>query len=170
MQQMLILMSPDGKQIGTATREECHRNGGKLHWGFVLFITNSKGELLITKRAATKTCGAGLWDGSVVSHQLPNETVLDSMKRESLEEVGIAITQAQEVGHFIYTQGFGTYSENEYCSVYMMQSDATVVIDPKEVSESKWVRVPELLTDMKANPDNYAAWLTIPLEKFADKL
>ena len=78
MQQLLVLTDDQGNPIGTATRDVCHRGKGRRHWGFILLVKNSDGKYILCKRADTKSCGAGLWDASVVSHVLPGEAALSA--------------------------------------------------------------------------------------------
>lgn len=53
-----FLVDDNDKVIGEATKEDCHlvqSNGDiKLHRAFSVFLFNSKGEVLIQKRAPTK--------------------------------------------------------------------------------------------------------------------
>ena len=50
----VILVDENDNQTGTAGKMEAHLNGGKLHRAFSVIITDSKGRIMLQKRAAAK--------------------------------------------------------------------------------------------------------------------
>ena len=167
MQQLLVLTDDNGRILGTATRKECHYGKGRRHWGFILLVKNSEGKFILCKRADTKSCGPGLWDASVVSHVLPDETAQAAAIRRAGEELHISVTNIVDHGGFVYEASYGEYSENEYCSVLVGQSHDEPVANPEEISEIMYKTSEELQKGASENESLYAPWLTIPLKKFA---
>ena len=170
MNQQLILMSEAGKPIGFASREECHRGAGRLHWGYILLLHYPDGKFLLTRRADTKKCGAGLWDASVVSHVLSGETLFEAIERRAREEVSISISKFTNLGAFVYTASYGEYSENEYCSVVVGSTDQVPDPNPEEISEIRFLNFVQLQDAIKAYPKTFAPWLTIPVKQFEKEL
>ena len=169
MQQLLVLTDDQGNPINTATRDVCHRGKGLRHWGFILLVKNSEGKYIICKRADTKSCGAGLWDASVVSHVLPGETPLSGAMRRSKEELGISVSNIEDIGGFTYEASYGEYCENEYCTVLIGFSDKLSNPNPEEISEIRLLTLEQLRNDIKRDKSNYAPWLSIPLKKLLIK-
>lgn len=56
----VILVDADDNEIGTMEKMEAHRKGA-LHRAFSVLVFNSKGEMLLQKRAKNKYHSAGLW-------------------------------------------------------------------------------------------------------------
>ena len=56
----VVLVDELDQEIGTMEKIEAHRKGA-LHRAFSILLFNSKGEVLLQKRALTKYHSAGLW-------------------------------------------------------------------------------------------------------------
>lgn len=70
----VILVDENDNQTGTAGKMEAHLNGGKLHRAFSVIITDSKGRIMLQKRAAAKYHSQGLWTNTCCSHPEPGES------------------------------------------------------------------------------------------------
>ena len=55
--EQLILVNSDDAEAGFLDKGQCHDGEGILHRAFSLFIFNSRGELLLQKRASASACG-----------------------------------------------------------------------------------------------------------------
>src|SRR5438105_15506418 len=84
----VILVDKDDNAIGTMEKMEAHRKG-VLHRAFSVVIYNSKGEMLLQKRALTKYHSAGLWTNACCSHPLPDELMEQATHRKLKQEMGI---------------------------------------------------------------------------------
>ena len=79
----------DGKYvIGEMEKLEAHRKA-QLHRAVSVFIFNSKGELLLQKRAESKYHSPGLWINTACTHPRPNERNEDAAARRLDEEMGM---------------------------------------------------------------------------------
>ena len=100
MEEKIILVDENDKEIGSDEKLNVHKEG-KLHRAFSIFVFNSKGELLIQKRAKNKYHSGGLWSNSCCSHPRIGESIEEAVHRRLKEEVGIK-TPLKEAFSFIY--------------------------------------------------------------------
>ena len=108
-EEIFPLVDEDGNVIGQASRKECHSGSKLLHPVIHLHIFNSKGELYLQKRSATKDIQPNKWDSSVGGHIDLGETPEIAAKREAREEIGL-----QDVTiHFIQKYIIETDRERE---------------------------------------------------------
>jgi isopentenyl-diphosphate delta-isomerase len=84
----VILVDSEDNPIGTMEKMEAHEKG-LLHRAFSVLIFNSKGQMLLQKRARSKYHSGGLWTNTCCSHPAPNESVAEAAKRRLKEEMGI---------------------------------------------------------------------------------
>lgn len=163
--QLLTLVDKTGKKLGTATRSECHNGLGKPHLAFLVCVFDEKGRFVLTLRNSKKSLWGDFWDAAVVSHVLPEETVIEASKRRAKEELGVEIDPA-DLGAFYYHAGFNNRSENEYCHVLTAKISGKIDPNPVEISDVKRLSLGELFLDIQKNPQIYTPWLKITLAKF----
>ena len=85
----VVLVDELDQEIGTMEKIEAHRKGA-LHRAFSILLFNSKGEVLLQKRALTKYHSAGLWTNTCCSHPKPGESMQNAVRRKLMHEMGIA--------------------------------------------------------------------------------
>jgi len=169
MEDQIILVDKNDQVVGTAEKMAAHKEG-LLHQAFSVLIFNSKGEMLLQKRAKSKYHCGGLWTNTCCSHPRPKETVHQAAKRRLSEEMGIDC-DLKEVFSFQYKVTFSNgLTENEYDHVLVGKSEAEPRPDPKEVDECKWADVKTLKSDIKRNPEIYTYWFRILVEKLPKDL
>ena len=87
--ELLDVLDKNGKPTGKVKpRSEIHRDGD-WHRAAHVWIMNSKSELLIQKRAATRKYHPNRWSVSVGGHVSENENSRTSVAREVKEELGL---------------------------------------------------------------------------------
>ncbi len=161
----LILVDEDDFEIGFGEKVACHVGLGKLHRAFSVFIFNSKGELLIQRRAHEKMLWGGFWSNSCCSHPRRGEEIEDAAARRIVEELGIACS-LRYVYKFRYNAGFENIgSEREVCSVFVGLCDNEPIVDMDEISDFRWVRISELFYDVSENAGKYTPWFLEELEE-----
>ncbi len=164
---VLILVDEKDNFLGYDTRENCHLGKGRMHRAFVVFLFNSRRELLLQKRSSRKQLWAGFWDVSATSHVLRDEDYLSAAARTLKNELGITSAHLRRVLDFTYYAPFGDYSENEFCVLLVGDHDGSVNPNPEEVAAISY-RLPEQLgKDIKDNPDDYTPWLKIAIDRFS---
>jgi len=165
---LLIVVNEKGFPIGEATVEECHKGNGLKHLAFVVFIFNSKGEVLIQKRAKNKRFSK-YWEVPA-SHFFKNEDWKESIKKTLKRELGIDENLTlKELFAFSYFVKNDTNDEveNEYCFVYACKYDGKIIPNEEEVEEVKFVNFEEL-NNIISN-EKVAEWLKKPFLLLKDK-
>lgn len=163
----VILVNEQDQQIGTIEKMEAHRKG-LLHRAFSVMIENSKGEILIQKRAKSKYHSGGLWSNACCSHPKPGEKTEEAAARRILEELGIELRPI--FSHtFIYRVTFSNQLiEHELDHVYVARFDGLPIINKTEVEDWKFVDPQQLLKQIELNPDQYTHWFkTILADKYS---
>lgn len=162
MDELVVLVDEQNHELGTMPKEGLHTKNTPLHRAFSLFLFNSKGELLVTRRALSKKAFPGYWSNTVCGHLGPGESVVDAAKRRLNEELGISNKELRDIKEVApYRYRFADSNgivENEICPVLVAHAD----VDPKpkkgEVEEWKWIKWEEFLREMKLNPGLYSPW------------
>ena len=87
MEEYFDVLNEKGEYTGKIeSREKCHREG-LWHKAVVVFIINSKGQVLLQKRSANKKLWPNTWDVTAGGHVLAGEFGFQSILRECEEEV-----------------------------------------------------------------------------------
>ena len=159
----IILVDENDNKIGIGEKLKVHQDG-KLHRAFSILVFNSKKELLIQQRAATKYHSANLWSNTCCSHPKPNETLKKAVKRRLKEEMRIK-SDLNEIFSFIYKVNLGNLIEHEFNHVFIGRFEGNPRPNKEEVKDWKWVNLKELQKDLKKNPEKYAYWFRIILDK-----
>ncbi|MFQ6020532.1 MAG: isopentenyl-diphosphate Delta-isomerase [Candidatus Aenigmatarchaeota archaeon] len=166
----IILVDENDNEIGFEEKIKAHMNGGKLHRAFSIFVFNSKGQLLIQKRAEDKYHFGDLWANTCCSHPRKGETLEQAVHRRLKEEFGFDC-ELKEVFSFIYKADFKNgLSENEFDHVFIGKYDGEVKPDFKEISEWKWINIEELRKDIQENPDKYTPWFKIAIDRVLENI
>jgi isopentenyldiphosphate isomerase len=93
-----------------------------------IWIYNSKGEILLQKRAAIKNYFPSLFDISAAGHISSGEEPLDCAARETEEELGIKISKddLDFIGEIKMSIPLNGYFNNEYYYVYLFKWDGDI--------------------------------------------
>lgn len=159
----IILVDEKDNQIGLGEKLETHQ-AGKLHRAFSVFVFNPKGELLLQRRALSKYHSPGLWTNTCCSHPGPNKDIKDEAKRRLKEEMGFEC-DLKETLSFIYKVNLGELTENEFNHVFVGEFSGDPIVNGEEVAEWKWIEPAELKKDIKENPEKYAYWFKIIINR-----
>ncbi len=87
MEEFVVLVDQDDQKLGLMEKQQAHV-AGLLHRAFSVFVFNSKGELMIQQRAASKYHSPTLWTNTCCSHPRDNETYEQAAHRRLEEEMG----------------------------------------------------------------------------------
>lgn len=171
---LVELVDASGRPTGSATVEQAHREPGRLHRAFSVFLHDRDGRVLLQQRAAAKTRFPLRWANTCCGHPMPGEAVAVAAGRRLVEELGLAEVDLAEVGVYSY------YAEDpatgrveyEYDHVLLGELPAgrTPVPDPDEVADTRWIAVGDLLGEVEADPRSYAPWLAGVTGRLAEHL
>ena len=162
--EFVILVDENDNEIGVMEKLQAHQEG-LLHRAFSVFIFNDKSELLLQQRALTKYHSPGLWANTCCSHPRPNETIKDSANRRLFEEMGMSCDLTIKT-NFIYKTEFDNgLIEHELDYVLVGFTNQNPILNPDEVESFKWQSITDIKMDIVSNPQNYASWFKIALEK-----
>ena len=160
----VILVNTDNEVLGYMEKMEAHEKG-LLHRAFSIFIFNTKGEILLQKRAISKYHSGGLWTNTCCSHPRKNESFLDAANRRLSEEMGMSCV-LNEVFSFIYKAELdNNLIEHEYDQVLFGTTDQIPVLNKAEAEDYKYIKPDQLKIDIHDNPSQYTEWLKISFEK-----
>lgn len=138
-----------------ATREECHRKG-LWHRATVVFVMNSKNEILLQQRSATKKLWANMWDVTAGGHLLAGEFSFNAVIRETKEEIGLDI-DAEDllfIGCARSMQAQGDIINNHFNEFFIVKKDIDISklkLQSEEVQDIKWLEVEDLLQRISNN-------------------
>ena len=160
----VVLVNDNDMPLGTMEKMEAHERG-KLHRAFSVFVFNTKGEMLLQKRADSKYHSPGLWTNTVCSHPRPGEKNEEAAHRRLMEEMGFDC-DLKELFSFKYKANVGQgLTEHEYDHVFIGTSDEKPNPNPEEVSDWKYMTLEDVLADIKKNPKDYTEWFKIAVKE-----
>jgi isopentenyl-diphosphate Delta-isomerase len=118
-----------------------------------LWITNSKGEILLAQRAFSKRNDPGLWGPAVAGTVEEGETYDSNIIKEAEEELGLKDIAPTKGPKF-----FRVTNRTYFCQWYHLVLDKPLEffrIEPKEVEAIRWVSKENLLEELKQKPENF---------------
>ncbi len=133
------LLDEDGMPIGATHVRGEKMPHGAYHRVVEIFTLNSKGEMLVTKRAPEKKPYPNMWEttgGAVVA----GEDSLDAARRELREETGIVVDTG-ELELILTHKG-----QSAFVDIYLARKDVPVeqlTMQPGETVEARWVALSE---------------------------
>ncbi|HNT74026.1 MAG TPA: isopentenyl-diphosphate Delta-isomerase [Anaerolineae bacterium] len=167
MEEQVILVDKEDREIGTEKKMATHRKG-LLHRAFSVLIFNSAGEMLLQQRAATKYHSGGLWSNACCGHPRPGEPTAAAARRRLHEELGMDCPLEETFAFYYRAELEDGLSENEYDHVLVGQCDGlTPQPDSTEVSDWRWMDMAALRADIAAQPERYTYWFKVLLEHLA---
>lgn len=154
-----ILVDESDNVVGHDTKYNCHLmeniDAGKaLHRAFSVFLFNSKYELLLQQRSATKVTFPLVWTNTCCSHPLYRESELiqedclgvrNAAQRKLLDELGIPaedvpVDQFTPLGRMLYkAPSDGKWGEHELDYLLFIIKEVSLSPNPDEVADVKYV-------------------------------
>lgn len=164
MNDALILVDEDDRELGRAGKEECHDGEGILHRAFSVFLFDEEGRLLLQRRAPGKRLWPGYWSNSCCSHPRAGEETKAAARRRIVEELGLEKPIPLEwLFRFVYRAHFGEIgSEYELCHVFFGRVlDEQPVVDPLEIDALRTVTRADLEEELLHTPDRFSPWFRL---------
>lgn len=125
-----------------------------------IWVENSKGEILLARRALTINLHPGLWGPSAAGGVTVGETYLESAKKEVSEEIGLDVDREGIPFEQIDKHTYGTIDDGglRMLAVFLAKVDWPIekfTYPEDEVAEIKWVSREELKHELEINPNEY---------------
>ncbi|CAL4900783.1 unnamed protein product [Urochloa decumbens] len=186
-----ILVDEQDNVIGHESKYNCHlmekiEAGHVLHRAFSVFLFNSKYELLLQQRSATKVTFPLVWTNTCCSHPLYRESELieencvgvrNAAQRKLFDELGIVadelpVDQFIPLGRMLYkAPSDGKWGEHELDYLLFMVRDVKLNPNPEEVADVKYMNrdeLKELLRKADAGEDGVklSPWFRLVVDNF----
>jgi len=145
-------MEVDSKnqKIGFRYKKEFHTEK-YIHKSVHLILINEKYEILLQKRESSKTLYPNRFTFSV-SGAVEDESNLESIRRESIEELGCEF-KVKELFDF-YSQNIGI--DKAFKTVFLAKySEEKLIKDDILVNQLVWIPLEVLKQDLNKNKENY---------------
>ncbi|XP_014210128.1 isopentenyl-diphosphate Delta-isomerase 1 [Copidosoma floridanum] len=184
LEERCILVDELDRPLGEATKKDCHliaKDGSiPLHRAFSIFLFNTKGDLLIQKRSATKITFPGFYTNTCCSHPLAEI----KGENEEAEALGIRRAAQRRLGYelgiptsevspddFCYltrihyqAAGDGIWGEHEIDYVLFLQKNKiTLNPNPDEISEIQWISKRKMDDFVKSIDSPLTPWFKLIL-------
>ena len=162
----IVLVDRDDNVLGYKEKVEAHKHPVPLHRAVsVIIYDKDHKEMLLQKRSFGKPTWPGFWSNAACTHPLSGESYKDAAERRLFEEMGVK-TDLNEVYKFIYKAKYDSvWGEHELDAVFTGEYDGKIVIDPEEAEDWKWMKIEDLVEDIKLNPNLYTPWFKMILQK-----
>lgn len=169
VEEYLDVLTDTGAKTGqTKSRKLVHQDGD-WHQTVHIWIINSRGDILLQRRALEKESHPGQLDISCAGHISAGDSALDSALRELHEELGLELAES-DLEHIGAVKSARTdepkYLNNEFTEIYLVRRDfdpAILKLQPEEVSECFFLPYREFKAmvtrrdpDLVAHPDEEA--------------
>ncbi|KKP35495.1 MAG: Isopentenyl-diphosphate Delta-isomerase [candidate division TM6 bacterium GW2011_GWF2_32_72] len=165
--EQVVLVDELDNFLGNKEKLQTHIDGD-LHRAVSVLIFNTQGQILLQQRAECKYHTPGLWANAACTHPKEDEDPMHAGVRRLQEEMGFACEIAK-LFTFIYKAKLGkNLIEHEFDHVFVGTYDGSVVPNPEEVQAYVWIDMNDLLCDIGDNPEKYAPWFKIILEKLIE--
>lgn len=137
MHELLDIVDVNDVVLGREIRAEVHRTG-RLHRAVHMLVSNSRGEVFLQKRAASKDVNPNCWDSSAAGHIDSGEHYLEAAVRELEEELGV-VCEAKDFHEFMRREptpsnGF------EHQRFYAIRTDLPMTLCPVEIADGRWFK------------------------------
>jgi isopentenyl-diphosphate delta-isomerase len=152
--ELVDVLDADGNITGeTKLKVECH-NDGTWHRASHIWIYNSKGELLLQKRAKQKMLFPGLWDVSAAGHVSAGQSYDEAAIRELFEELGVKtdISSLKKVELRRLDIKSGSIYNREFVQVYLLKLDKKVkelTLQKEEIERAKFMPLDKFESGIK---------------------
>ena len=161
MPELWDIVDEHGRKTGRFHERGVPMKAGDYHPSVSVWIVNSRGEFLISRRApAPGRHAVGMWEptgGAVVA----GEDSLTAALREVREELGLTLEPEQGRVYKSYTYPHSNGDGAAYITVWVFRRDADldeIVLQPEETSDVMWAdadTIRSMMTEGRFIPFDY---------------
>jgi len=158
-EERVVLVDEQDRAVGTLPKLAAHRDGGRLHRAFSIFLFDEEGRMLLQQRAQAKYHFPLLWTNACCGHPRPGEDVVEGARRRLREELGVEAGLRRAFA-FVYAaeDAASGLTEREYDHVLVGRLETQPRPAPEEVAALERRAPDELLRDVAARPGRYTPW------------
>ncbi len=149
-EEMFDVVDQDDKVLFQSPRSVVHANHW-LHRAVHIFVFNSRGELLIHRRSATKDEAPLKCTSSASGHLAAGEDYATAATRELEEELGLK-APVEYLGIF---PANGPETAYEHSGLYRTVTDEPPVFDPGEILSGEFHSIDEIDALIKRDPEDF---------------
>lgn len=152
--ELVDVLDDQGRVIGTATRHEM-RQRRLPHRAVYVLVFNSRGELFIHQRTATKDIWPSYWDVTVGGVLAAGESFAEAARRETEEELGIVAAELAP----LFSVHHADAQSVVFGEVYRTCHDGPFRLQPEEVVHGEFIALDALPARRKTErfcPDGVA--------------
>lgn len=149
---LIQIVDADDNVIGVKERSKVNYEKD-IYRVSALWITNSKGEVLLAKRKNSKDKDPGKWGPAAAGTVESGETYKTNIYKEAEEEIGLTGVRF-EIGPKIRVSQNTNYFGQWFTAVIDWPADK-FKIQQSEVEQVSWVPKNVLLKDLDENPSKY---------------
>jgi isopentenyl-diphosphate delta-isomerase len=167
--ELVVLLDESGRPCGSAPKARVHHRHTPLHLAFSCWVFDSRGRVLITRRAWSKTTWPGVWTNAFCGHPLPDEPMSSALHRRARVELGLPITEpVVALPDFRYRAVMDNgIVENEICPVFVAEAAGNPDPNPDEVAELRWVDLAYLRDRIARDRRWFSPWAARQLDELA---
>jgi len=151
MKPKIVIVDENNNIIGHKERETLKRED--IYRVSALWLTNGKGDILLARRALTKSHDPGKWGPAVAGTVEEGETYHSNIVKETAEELGLKDIKPEK-GPMIRISS----RHNYFCQWYILTIDKPITqfkIQKAEVEEIKWFSKGELAEQLDKKPEEF---------------
>jgi isopentenyldiphosphate isomerase len=147
----IIIVNENDEIIGYKARDKLKSED--IYRVSAIWITNSRGDLLLARRAFTKKNDPGKWGPAAAGTVEKGETYHANMIKEVEEEIGLKNIHLKKVDKK-RRRGEHNYFVQWYVALVDQSIDA-FTIQKEEVAEIRWFTRKELMDQMRSHPKEF---------------
>lgn len=148
----IILVDENDNEIGVKGRSQLDHNID-IYRVSALWLTNSKGQVLLARRSLSKDKDPGKWGPAVSGTIDEGETYEENIYKEAGEEIGL-----YGLKFILGPKMHITYPRNYFCQWYFVTIDRSseeFTMQADEVDALEWVELAKLKKELISNHDKY---------------
>ena len=149
-EEMFDVVDQEDRVLYQAPRSVVHANHW-LHRAVHIFVFNSRGQLLVHRRSATKDEAPLKCTSSASGHLSAGESYADAAGRELEEELGLR-APVEYLGIF---PANGAMTSFEHSGLYRTITDETPTFDPGEILSGDFYELADIQAMIARDPDDF---------------
>ncbi|MBU1111176.1 MAG: NUDIX domain-containing protein [archaeon] len=162
MKPKIIIVDNDDKIIGYKERGTLDRKD--IYRVSALWVTNSKGQILLARRHRNKLHHPNMWGPSVAGTVDEGETYEENIVKEAKEELGVVDVKFNKGPKRLVTGDYLHFTQ--WYTVILDWDLDKFTIQKDEVEEIKWFDKDELLKGLKEKPEEFLPNMKVYVKVF----